>query len=495
METILHIGKVVLLILAVLMIFNLMILVHEWGHFLAARWRGLKIEKFQIWFGKPIWKKTINGVQYGLGCIPAGGFVALPQMAPMEMLEGHTSEDGEKLPKISPLDKIIVAVAGPVFSFLLALFFAFIVYLVGKPVDSISATKIIGWVEFDSPAAKAGLMPGDEVLSVDGYDVQGFYGPIDTIMERIVHSREDTIHFVINRNGEKLDLYPGYEIPESSAMERAGFRQIGIAPQSPTLIGKVLKGSPAALAGVKEGDKILSLNGIAIMAPDAVSNIVKDSEGKVLRMVVERSTNKGTAELPELLKEEKTFDVTPVLIKFDPEEEEERFSIGIMPYGDKSWSTMRPGPMEQVTDGAKVIFRTLAALFSPKSDVGASHLSGPVGIGNIYYRLLENPERGLQMALWFSVLLNVNLAMLNMLPFPVLDGGHITMAIMEAIRRKPLNFRALEYIQAACALLLLGFMAYVTIFDSRDAFGGGGDFKEPVYTIPADATNREVTAN
>jgi regulator of sigma E protease len=496
MDTILHIGKVILLIFAVLMIFNLMILVHEWGHFLAARWRGLKIEKFQIWFGKPIWKKTINGVQYGLGSIPAGGFVALPQMAPMELLEGHTDESGEKLPKISPMDKIIVAIAGPLFSLLLALFFAVIVYFVGKPVDSISATTTIGWVMNDSPASEAGFMPGDEVLKVDGYDIQGFFGPVDTITERVVHSREDKIHFIVKRDGKEVDIYTGYKIPESGALERKGFRQVGLSPAAPTLIFEVFKGSPAELAGLEAGDKILAINDQEILSPSAVSDMVAVSEGKVVKFVVERSNNTGTEEAPVMTVSTKTFEVTPVLTDFNLKKgEKSYYSVGILSYGDKTWTTMHPGPLAQISDGAKVIARTLGALFSPKSDVGASHLSGPVGIGNIYYRLLDNPERGLQMALWFSVLLNVNLAMLNMMPFPVLDGGHITMAIMESIRRKPLNFRALEYIQAACALLLLGFMAYVTIFDSRDAFESDDEPKDPVYEISADATNREIPAN
>ena len=83
METLIDIFRFIGVLFLVILVFNFIILVHEWGHFLAARWRGLKIDKFQIWFGKPIWKKTINGVQYGLGWIPAGGFVALPQLAPM----------------------------------------------------------------------------------------------------------------------------------------------------------------------------------------------------------------------------------------------------------------------------------------------------------------------------------------------------------------------------------------------------------------------------
>ena len=94
--------------LEVLVLFNVLIFVHELGHFLAARWRGLKVERFAIWFGRPIWCRKIGDVEYALGCIPAGGYVSLPQMAPMEAIEG-SSENKEPLPAISTLDKIIVA--------------------------------------------------------------------------------------------------------------------------------------------------------------------------------------------------------------------------------------------------------------------------------------------------------------------------------------------------------------------------------------------------
>ncbi|MEP6956836.1 MAG: site-2 protease family protein, partial [Chthoniobacterales bacterium] len=97
--------RVVFILLEVIVLFNLLIIVHELGHFLAARWRGLFIEGFGVWFGKPLWKKTINGVQYSLGSIPFGGFVKLPQLAPMDIIEGTADVDRERLPVISALDK------------------------------------------------------------------------------------------------------------------------------------------------------------------------------------------------------------------------------------------------------------------------------------------------------------------------------------------------------------------------------------------------------
>src|SRR5881392_2929077 len=159
----LHIARVIVVLLEVLLLFNLLIVVHELGHFLAARWRGLYIERFGVWFGKPLWKKKINVVQYSLGSLPFGGFVALPQLAPMDIIEGKADVDRAQLPKISAFDKIIVAFAGPLFSFLLALFFVGAVWVVGHPVSESDLTTVIGYVEKDSPAAKAGLQAGDKI--------------------------------------------------------------------------------------------------------------------------------------------------------------------------------------------------------------------------------------------------------------------------------------------------------------------------------------------
>jgi len=134
-------------VLEVVLLFNLLIFVHELGHFLAARWRGLHVDRFAVWFGKPLWKKTIGGVEYVLGSIPAGGYVSLPQMAPMEIMEGKSSATREELPPVSAKDKIIVAFAGPVFSFLLAVVFAGIVAVIGRPVTEAETTTVIGYVD------------------------------------------------------------------------------------------------------------------------------------------------------------------------------------------------------------------------------------------------------------------------------------------------------------------------------------------------------------
>src|ERR1700726_3009706 len=218
---ILHIGRVILVIIEVLVIFNLLIVVHEVGHFLAARWRGLYIEKFGVWFGKPLWKKKISGVEYSLGSLPFGGFVALPQLAPMDIIEGKADIDREALPPVSALDKIIVDIAGPFFSFLLAVVFAVIVWVVGYPVSESDVTTTIGYIMPESPATKVGLQPGDNIVEVDGKPVTRFLGMNDSVSWAVVRSEGETIPIKFERDGQVHTV----DVEPYKAESRAWFRR------------------------------------------------------------------------------------------------------------------------------------------------------------------------------------------------------------------------------------------------------------------------------
>jgi regulator of sigma E protease len=134
---------------------------------------------------------------------------------------------------------------------------------------------------------------------------------------------------------------------------------------------------------------------------------------------------------------------------------------------DTKLTITHPSPIELVHNSVTSTLNTLGAVISPKSDVKLQHLSGPVGIGRIYFLFFQS-EHGWQLVLWLSVVLNVNLAILNMLPIPVLDGGHILFGVIESVRRKPLNMRVLEYVQGLCTLLIIGLIVYITFFDVQD---------------------------
>lgn len=462
METFLTILKNIGIILAVVFSFNVIIFVHELGHFLAARWRGLEVERFQIWFGKPIWKKTINGVQYGLGSIPAGGFVALPQMAPMESIEGDNTTREKPLPPISPLDKIIVAFAGPLFSFLLAFAAALVIWQIGKPKDMLE-TQTVGYVAQELPAAKAGLLVGDTILKVNGEDVKGFAGSLDSISEKIIFSTGDTITLTVDRPGVgEMEIVTGFHVEEASNFtKRDGVRQIGIAPAMDVIVGSVMKGGPAEFSGFQIDDKVLSVQGEEVISIGQFTDVLQSSPGEALDVVVQRGDSQLTL---------KTRPVVPSNgFKLNPEKDPVPM-IGMGFKGsEKKTELIYPGPWEQITATSRMMVVTIGALTSSDSSIGVQHLSGPVGIGKVKYHIFQG-EYPLRHMLYFWVLFNVNLAIFNLLPFPVLDGGHITMATMEWIRKKPLNTKVLEVVQTAFVALLLTMFVYVTMKDSFTSF-------------------------
>lgn len=466
-----HILRVIFIVLEVLVLFNLLIVVHELGHFLAARWRGLFIEGFGVWFGKPIWKKTINGVQYSLGSLPFGGFVKLPQLAPMDMIEGKADMDRAGLPKISALDKIIVAVAGPLFSVLLALVFACIVWAVGHPVSESDLTTVIGYVHQDSPAAKAGLLAGDKILEVDGRRVSRFFGMNDSVVWNVVRSEGPTIPFKIDRDGKVMTIEVTPMIAETSGWRRKSTRQVLIQPAVTPLVDAVDKDTPADKAGVKAGDVITAVNGSRILNPLSLVDEIEKHPTDELTIDVRRSSQ--TLQLR----------MRPVPLE---SEGVTKPRIGIHWETAGQLSLSHPDPVEQVYNSITSTLQTIGAVASPKSDVKLQHMSGPVMIVRIYYMLFEG-DNGWKLALWFSVILNVNLAILNMLPIPVLDGGHIVLALIEGVRRKPVNMKILEWVQTACATLIIGYMLYISFFDIGDLFGKSGDRKSPVKQAPAKA--------
>jgi regulator of sigma E protease len=448
--------KFIFILLEVLLLFNLLIFVHELGHFLAARWRGLKVDRFAIWFGKPIWKKRINGVEYALGTIPAGGYVSLPQMATMEIIEGKSEDSTEPLPPISPLDKIIVAVAGPLFSFLLAVAFAVVVWIIGRPISADDNTTVIGWVVPDKPAWRAGLRPGDRIVEIDGHPVKEFGGPSqDSITWRIITSQNSTVAIKYIRDGKELLAETTPEKLTTQWYERKSLRKIMIGPAQKAVIYEVAPNSPAA-AGLRQGDEVVAVNGEKVYSFMPVIHIEEEMTNGLIKPMT-LTVRRGNEQFERVLLAEKPLKPA----KSGP-------SFGIVAWqGNTNVTLVHPSPSEQISASAGQIFATLGAVFSHKTDVGVQQLGGAVMIIRLYANLFES-EHGWRQVIWFSVILNVNLALLNMLPFPVLDGGHITLALIEAVRRRPVSAKLLQYLQSGCALVLIVFMLFIAFFDTGD---------------------------
>lgn len=481
MDNIFSVLTTIGIIFGVVMLFNFMIFIHELGHFFAARWRGLYVDRFQIWFGRPIWKKTINGVQWGLGWIPAGGFVSLPQMAPMEAIEGEV-ELPRDLKPVKPLDKIIVAAAGPIASFLLAVLFAVAVWMVGKPDMEMTVTTV-GFVAPDSPAAESGILPGDKIVKVDGRPVDKWAGNMEGVRELIMLGENDKIVFTVQRPGHEgeLEIPCGFKIPEKAWWQRSGMRQVGLLQAMPCVVGKVLPDSPAARAGLRPGDVVTAANGVRIWSPGALDVLLKKGEPILLDVTGKDGAARQVSiqgRLPENWRN--SADGAAL--------------AGAQPILGVSWDlssvgrdvTVHPTPWAQIKQSLKWMGDTLAKVAAPGSSVGVEHLSGPVGIANQFYKMFSLDE-GWKLALWFSVVLNVNLAILNILPLPVVDGGHVVMNTIELVFRRPLNVKVLEFVQFGFVILLMGFFLFVTFKDVGDFFGKKPDkLPDPVFRAVTD---------
>jgi regulator of sigma E protease len=238
--------------------------------------------------------------------------------------------------------------------------------------------------------------------------------------------------------------------------ERKSLRQVFIGSEVPVIIGAVTSNGPAALAGLRTNDQVIALNGTNIYSPNTLS-YVEDMASNHPNTAVTFKIRRGTNEFEHTLIAE-----TPVKPKGSPP------SFGISELVmDTNESLSWPSPFKQIRDSASMIFATIGAVSSPKVHVGVQQLGGPVMIIRAYKSFFES-QNGWRRVLWFSVVLNVNLALLNMVPFPVLDGGHILLALVEAYRRRPVSAKLIQSIQTTCAVLLIAFMGYIMFFDTGD---------------------------
>jgi regulator of sigma E protease len=344
---------------------------------------------------------------------------------------------------------------------LLALASAVVVWQVGKPADFIPSQEV-GYVLPESPAAKAGLLPGDKITEINGVPVNGFAGSLNSITERIILSRGEEITYTVERPGhaDPVVLKSGFETEKTQWFQRRGLRQVGIDSASPAIIGKVSPHSPAADAGLGKGDQIVSLDGQKLFSILQFSKYLRDQKWKTVKLGV--LTVDGANREVELTPER------PI----KPEGTDPMIGVEWDLSSEVDIRIVHPAPLQQVKDSLHMMWVTITSVVAPDSNIGVDHLSGPVGIAKMQYQLLQT-EDGWRRILAFMVLFNVNLAVLNMMPFPVLDGGHITLAILEKIFGRPVKAKPLEVLQTICALLLISLMLFVTSKDIGDGFGRG----------------------
>ena len=436
---------VIYVVAAVLVLFGAAIFIHEFGHFWVARKLGMKVEEFAIGFGPRIYSWKRGGIEYSLRWIPAGGFVKLPQMVTSEALEGKSeNKEGEEVvpvPPASPWHKILVAFAGPFMNVVFAFVIATIIYFVGLPVPV--NPPIIGYVEPGSPEAKLGIHEGDVIKAVDGKKINSWH---DIVVDTVI-ARTSELPVVIEHDGKEKT----YQL-KATTDNAIGLKLLNLDPRDHPQVVKVMAHTPAEKAGLQPKDTILSFAGVPVASREQLIELIRKRGGQATEMRLQRGAGKITVS------------VTPTI---DPVT---RYGqIGVMLGSDSTqvYIVQKPGPTpwENVGDVLTQTFTVISALaHSHETGVGAKDLTGPIGILSMLAAWVKTDYR---LALNFMVLLNINLAIINLLPIPVLDGGHIVMSLVEKIRRRPMNPKFVEYVTTAFAVMLISFMLYIAYFDVK----------------------------
>lgn len=427
------------------------IFVHELGHFLAARQRGVKITRFSIGFGPAIWKRTAqDGVEYRLSWIPLGGYVALPQLADMAAIEGE-SEATEPLPPISYSTRIIVFAAGAFFNILFAFVLASVLWVAGQPTSEELSTTRIGYVAktitlsdstvVPSPALQAGLQVGDTIRAIDGTKVTDWPELLQTLVmsSGVATDGQRRAVFTIEREGQLIDL-PVY--PRLSGEDNN--RRVGILNAYTPIVAAVPEKTLAAAIGLKPGDRLRQLDGAPLLNLVTLMDVMQEKTPRAFSLVVERGTDRVELKVPA----ERPKD-TPAWLGATYR---------------TSFALKHTDPLTQISGHVVMTLRTLWSLIQPHSDIGISKLSGPIGIGKIYW---DASEAGLRYVLWIAILVNVNLAIFNLLPIPVLDGGHMMFATIGRLRGKALPVNFIAAAQSIFIVLLFSMIIYVSVFDVR----------------------------
>ncbi|MEW6777463.1 MAG: RIP metalloprotease RseP [Bdellovibrionota bacterium] len=448
---------------------GILIFVHELGHFLVAKWSGVKVERFSLGFGPKLIAKQWGETEYVLAAVPFGGYVKMHGDVPEEWEGkaglspedlGAKKKDEEPREPIDPArsflhkpipQRIAIALAGPAFNLIFG-YFAILAFLWVQP----QPVALVGTVQENSPAARAGIQMGDRILSVDGKETPFLGDFLEAIQEH--KGPMARIRFERGSETKEADVDVRSEEGRDEFGESLLIGSIGVGPPLSTFVAKVEKDGPAAKAGLESGDRITKVDGESVRFWDEVSRRVRASEGRAVRLTVDREGKSLD------------FEVTPEVRELDLGEGrvEKRAVIAIL--GTEDFVETKPaGAAYALANASGETWRLMVLI--PKGllklivgDVPRDQIGGPIEIGA---QLKRASEQGLGRFLFLLALISINLGILNLLPIPVLDGGHILFFLVEALNRKPVSLKAREIAQQVGLSLLLLLMLFAFYNDIR----------------------------
>ena len=422
-------------IVAFVFVLGVLIFVHELGHFVMARRIGVRVLTFSLGFGPKLIAFRRGDTEYCVSAIPLGGYVKMAGENPDDARSGAPDEFLSK----TKWQRFQVLVMGPIMNLALAFVVMAVVLYQGADVPAFDQEPVVvGSLLDDSSAKAAGLQPGDRIISLDGTPVPTW----DRFAMEIVSKANRQVSVVVERGGRPVELQV---TPKAQGKFEIG--EIGVLPLMRPQIASINPGEPGAQAGLKAGDVILAVGGEGGPKRERVIEIIKAHENRELPFEIERGGQRMS------------FVVMPRKIGDVP-----RIGATISPY---ELRTVEPSVLQALAmsaernwEWAKLIVKTLVGLFT--RDTSVKQLMGPVAIADLSG---SAAQAGWIQLFSLMALISLNLGLLNLMPIPVLDGGHIAILALEGLSRRDFSMKVKEKMLLAGFVLLLMLMVTVIYND------------------------------
>jgi regulator of sigma E protease len=435
-------------IIAFVVAISVLVVVHEFGHYWVARRMGVKVLRFSLGFGKPLWSRRFgtDQTEWVLAAIPLGGYV--------KMLDEHEGKVAKKdlaraFNRQSTSKRVAIVVAGPLFNFLFAILAYSILYMAGTE----GLRPVVGRVTESSLAEKAGFRQGDTFIAIDNYKVQSWDQRRLYLYERALD--RSTVNFTVH----DLNGLTQIRVLDLSSLTAADVgaglleRKIGLFPSLPVLkpvIGNLDERGAAGLAGLKVGDRIMAINGQPVKTWQDMVKTVSARPGVALHMRVDRQ---GLTQ---------EFVVTPRSIETDGHNIG-RIGVGVrIPELPEDMRVLvQYAPLPALAEGLETTWRLSALTLKMLGkmlmlEVSTKTISGPLTIAQYAG---ASAQIGLDRFVMFLAVVSISLGVLNLLPIPILDGGHLLIYLIEGIQGKPLSETAVHWGQQIGIALLVSLMA------------------------------------
>ena len=437
---------------------GVLVTIHEYGHFWVARKLGIKVLRFSVGFGKSLWSRTAkDGTEYVIAAIPLGGYVKM-----LDEREGDVADNEKHLAfnRQPVLARIAVVLAGPIANFLLAFVVYWWMFVIGIP----ALKPYLGEIPEQSIAAEAGIESFDEIVSIDGNEVSSREEVNLAVVSRLGESSEMVLN--VRHQGESMIReytlqLEGWSVDPKYPNVLGSLGLVFWSPTYPAVLGEVIPDNPAANAGLKTDDQIISIDGQAVNSWSEMVNIIASQPDKNMHFVIVRDNNQLALDV--MLGNRESAGVKQGFLGVGISELPEQQSKLM----DNMHYVHQYGVIEAIGHGLDktaeitlLTFGFIGKLFS--GEVSPQNLSGPITIAQGAGAFASY---GLAFFLSFLGMISVNLGIINLLPIPVLDGGHLMYYLIELVRGKPLSEQIQEIGYRVGLVLVMSLMVFSIVND------------------------------